>query len=159
MSDLHPGLAPLHLLVGDWRGTGRGEYPTIDPFDYREEVTFSNPPGKPFLAYRQMTWSAGDDQPLHVESGYLRPGERGSWEWVMAQPSGFVEIYAGRLTGRTLTLDTTTLARTPTAKKVTHLRRILTLGETELAYEVEMEAVDHPLQRHLTGQLQRVVKY
>lgn len=157
MSDLHPDLAQVAFLAGKWAGSGHGDYPTIEPFDYREEITFANPPRKPFLAYRQHTWSVVDGTPLHTESGYLRAGSGGSWELVIAQPSGFAEAYRGRLRDAVLEFETTSIAATPTAKSVERIRRTITVKGAELTYRVEMAAVDHPMQQHLSAILRRVV--
>ena len=35
---LHPDLNPLAWMIGTWRGKGRGEYPTIDTFEYAPVV-------------------------------------------------------------------------------------------------------------------------
>jgi hypothetical protein len=32
--------SPIAFLVGRWHGSGRGEFPTMDPFTYDEEVRF-----------------------------------------------------------------------------------------------------------------------
>ena len=45
---LHPDLNPLAWLVGTWRGKGRGEYESIEPFEFAHEVVFSHD-GRPFL--------------------------------------------------------------------------------------------------------------
>ncbi|HWV27171.1 MAG TPA: heme-binding beta-barrel domain-containing protein, partial [Aeromicrobium sp.] len=36
--DLHPDLMPVVWLLGTWHGTGKGDYPSIEAFDYDQEV-------------------------------------------------------------------------------------------------------------------------
>ena len=93
--DLHPAVAHLAPLLGTWRGAGRGHYPTIDPFEYTEEVTFGHV-GKPFLAYNQRTKGA-DGAPLHAECGYWRPAGEQGLELLIVHPSGIAEILVGEV--------------------------------------------------------------
>src|SRR2546421_11877811 len=95
-ADLHPALKPVAFLLGTWRGEGEGQYPTIKPFRYREEIRFTHN-GKPFLTYTQRTEAIDTGQPLHAEAGYLRLLGDGPLELVSAQPIGFAEIPLGRV--------------------------------------------------------------
>lgn len=151
---LHPNLAPLAGLLGTWEGRGRGEYATIEPFEYLETTTFGHA-GKPFLAYAQRTTAADDGRPLHVESGYLRVPEPGRIELVVAHPSGHVEVAVGELAGTTLHLRSTVVVGTDTAKSVTSLERTLEVDGDLLHCRLSMAAVDQPLQGHLTAELRR----
>lgn len=153
--DLHPDLLPLAFLLGTWRGEGVGGYPTMETFRYGEEVTFRHN-GKPFLAYAQRTWSLDDERPLHAETGYWRPQPGGRLEVVMAHPTGVAEIYYGTVEGTKVELSTDVVVRTESAKEVTALHRLFGLVEGELMYAVDMAAVGHPLQSHLSARLQRV---
>lgn len=163
MPELHPQLAPVAGLLGTWSGRGRGEYPTIEPFDYAESVTFSHV-GKPFLAYTQRTRSIGTHdappQPMHAESGYWRFPAPGTVEVVLSHPTGVVEIEEGTVTvalDGTVVIDlvTTTVALTSTAKHVEALQRRLVLQGDTLDYAVAMAAVGSPLLPHLRATLQR----
>ena len=102
---LHPDIEHLSFLLGRWAGEGKGEYPTVEPFAYREEVLFAHR-GKPFLAYVQRTWRLPGDEPSHSEAGYLRPVGTDRLELVLAHPTGVVEIEEGSLQGTTLALRT-----------------------------------------------------
>ncbi|KAF2073506.1 hypothetical protein CYY_005182 [Polysphondylium violaceum] len=115
---IHPNIEKASWLIGKFRGEGgKGEYPTIPPFTYTEEIDFTaGPPSKPFIHYQQKTWNS-KGEPLHTESGYLRFPANGTIEFVNSEPTGVTEIYQGTLTTpHTLTLKLTSIARTPTAK-------------------------------------------
>src|ERR1700689_2902407 len=149
--ELHPNLQGLAPLLGVWQGSGSGEYPTIELFDYLEEVTFSHV-GKPFLVYGQKTRAAADGAPLHAETGYLRVPQPGHVELVLAHPSGITEIEVGSYSVSSgvieIELATTAIGLAPTAKEVSALGRFLRVDGDQLSYSVQMGAVGQPLQDH-----------
>lgn len=157
-ADLHPDLEALAPLLGTWAGRGEGKYPTIEPFEYLEEVVFSHV-GKPFLAYAQKTRAVADGKPLHAETGYLRVPRPGHIELVLAHPSGITEIDAGTysVTGDVIEveLSSTAIGLAPTAKEVTALGRSFRVDGDDLSYTLRMGAVGQPLQDHLTAVLHR----
>ena len=141
-------------LTGTWAGTGRGEYPTIDPFRYDETVVLEPLPGKPILAYTQRTRSPAGE-PLHAESGFFRFVEGGEVELVLAQPTGIVEVHTGRMEGPRLDLQLVTMATTASAVDVTDVRRSWELTGDVLRYELHMAAVGQGLTFHLEAELHR----
>jgi THAP4-like, heme-binding beta-barrel domain len=148
---LPAALAPLRFLLGTWVGEGRGEYPTVEDFRYAEETTFAVP-GKPVLAYSQRTWTIPDRRASHAELGYLRPVEGGA-ELLLVQPSGVAEVSVGTVAGTRLELATIALARTPTAKSITDVRRTYERRGDTLWYRLDMAAVDQPLGIHCEAEL------
>jgi hypothetical protein len=155
---VHAALGVLAGLVGVWRGTGEGRFPTIAPFTYREEVTFGHD-GRPVLRYAQRTWRTDSDTPMHVEAGYLRAPVADTAELVVAQPTGLTEAttFEVRLEGASVVLEgaRTTPGRTPSAKEVGEVRRRFVLDGDELHYDLWMTYAGHVDEHHLRAVLQR----
>ena len=163
-TDLHPDLVPSAWLLGTWHGNGRGDYPTIEPFTYEQEVVFAHD-GRPFLHYFSRAWITDDGgerlRPGALETGFLRPSggsddSPGAVELVLAHHTGFVEIWYGTLDGPRVTLTTDVVARTLTAKEYTAGHRMYGLVDGALMYAFDMAAQGQELQSHLWGRLERV---
>ncbi|MFE3225024.1 peroxynitrite isomerase [Nocardia sp. NPDC059228] len=154
----HPDIAHLAPLLGTWRGRGRGEYPTIEPFEYLEEVHFGHV-GRPFLTYRQRTRAADGSRPMHSEAGYLRAISPDRIELILAHPTGITEICEGSLVTEDgelrLELDSTSIGLSSTAKSVTALGRTIAVAGDTLEYSLRMAAVEQPLTHHLAATMQR----
>ena len=151
---LHPDLEPLAFLIGTWSGRGRGTYPTIEPFEYLEEITVEHTGGR-FLRYEQRTRDASGTRPLHTEVGYLRPGRPGFVEWVVVQPTGIAEVDEGVIDGTSLRVRSRVVGLTRTAKRVDSVERLLRADGDTLTAELLMGAVGEPHQVHLQATLSR----
>jgi len=155
---VHPALGALAGLIGVWRGTGEGHYPTIAPFTYREEVTFGHD-GRPVLRYAQRTWRTDADTPMHVEAGYLRAPVDGTAELIVAQPTGLAEVATleVRDEGGALVLDgaRAPLLRTSSAKEVLDVRRRFLLEGDRLSYDLWMTTAGSVDEHHLRAVLHR----
>ncbi len=162
---MSPLLDPLRPLIGRWEGSGAGEYPTIDDFGYTETLTFTPLADKPVLVYTSTTKHADDGRPLHAETGYLRVMGESGLELVVAQAPGLIEAGSGIVThpggaedrhAVRLTLDSTVVAGTPTAKQVRATERRYLVTGNRLNYDIAMAAVGLPMTHHLTAELKRV---
>lgn len=154
--ELHDDVASLAFLLGTWRGEGKGSYPTIAPFAYRETLRFEHV-GDAWLSYIQESWSR-EGEPLHFERGFLRPGAApGDVELVLAHPIGVTEVAHGRLDGNELRLkgEEVGITRAATGSDVRGLERRYAVDGDTLTYELDMATGTTPLTLHLTGTLRR----
>ena len=87
----------LHFLEGTWTGEGRGEFPRVTSFAYRETLRFSRQ-DENSLGYEQKTQKCYDGQteyiPSHAETGSISIREDGELELVSIQ-MGRNEVLAG----------------------------------------------------------------
>lgn len=158
-TDLPAELVPLAWLIGTWEGAGVGGYPTVAEFHFGQEVSFACP-GKPFLAYQSRSWLLDAEgarvRPLASESGFWRPRPELGLEVLLSHPTGFVEIYLGRIEGAKIELRTDVVARTESAKEYTAGHRLYGRVEGDLLWAFDMAAMGQPLQPHLSARLKKV---
>lgn len=156
--NLHPDCGPVAWLLGTWQGNGRGDYPTIDAFEYGQELIFTHD-GRPFLHYLARAWIVDEEgtklRDGAIETGFLRCRPEGKMELVLAHHTGFAEIWYGEAAGGKLELATDAIARTESAKEVAAGTRLYGNVEGDLLYAYDMASMGQPLQPHLWARLQR----
>jgi len=150
----------LTLLEGTWAGEGRGGFPTVNSFDYRETLTFTRRDEKT-LVYEQRTQKRYDGQDewleSHWENGFIRILENGELELTSAQ-IGRTEVLIGSIESAgdmfRIRFESKTITNDP--RMVSSARRFELEGDS-LRYEMEMQttAVNQSTQ-HLKIALQRI---
>lgn len=70
---MHNALKPLAWLEGTWRteATAQGQFPTIKPFGYCDEIKFVSI-GQPMLNFEAQSWHPEKKNPMHREVGFLK---------------------------------------------------------------------------------------
>ena len=131
-------------LLGTWQGNGHGDYPTIDPFQFGQELIFTHD-GRPFFHYLARAWIVDEDgekvRDAALETGFLRcrPRARSSccWPTTPASPrSGTARPRAAKLE-----IVTDAVVRTERAKEVRAGKRLYGNVEGDLLYAYDMAAM------------------
>ena len=161
--NLHPDAAPIAWLLGTWRGNGHGDYPTIEPFQFGQELIFTHD-GRPFFHYFSRSWiiepETGEKlRESALETGFVRsrmtePG-KATLEWVMTHSTGIVEIWVGEAADGKIDVATDAVGRTETAQEYNAGKRLYGNVEGDLLYAFDMAAMGQALQPHLWARLKR----
>jgi hypothetical protein len=156
--NLHPDCGPVAWLLGTWRGNGHGDYPTIEPYQFGQELIFTHD-GRPFFHYMSRAWVTDENgekvRDAAIETGFQRCRPEGKVEFLLTHNTGFVEIYYGTAEGGKLDLTTDAVVRTETAKEYTGGKRLYGNVESDLLYAFDMAAMGQPLQPHIWARLVR----
>lgn len=110
--------------------------------------------------HTSRSWTLADDGTLlqlaASETGYWRPQPDGEVEVLLTHPTGFVEIYLGRVEPAKIELATRGVLKTETAKDYRAGHRLYGLVNGRLMWVYEMAAMGYELQPHLSAEMQRV---
>ncbi|MCD4526914.1 FABP family protein [Nocardioides sp. cx-173] len=156
--NLHPQCGPVAWLLGTWAGNGHGAYPTIEPFQFGQELIFTHD-GRPFLHYFSRSWIIDESgekvRDAALETGFLRCQPDGQMELLLTHNTGFVEVYYGAAEGGKVEVSTDAVVRTHTAKEYVGGHRLYGNVEGDLLYAFDMAAMGQALQPHTWARLQR----
>ena len=146
-------------LLGRWGGRGKGDYPTIEPFEYGQELVFTHD-GRPFFHYFARSWIVDADgekvRDAAQEAGFLRcrPGrQHGAAARALVRASPRSGTARPRAPSSSCTppawASPSRPRRSPSGK------RLYGNVNSDLLYAYDMEAMGQPLQPHLWAQLER----
>ena len=150
--NLHPDCGPIAWMLGTWRGNGHGDYPTIEPFQFGQELIFQQD-GRPFFHYMARAWIVDDEgnkvRDAAQETGFIRADPRARSRCCSrTTPASSRSGTATPTTGK-LEIVTDAVARTDSAKEYVGGKRLYGNVEGDLLYAYDMAAMGQPLQPHL----------
>jgi THAP domain-containing protein 4 len=151
----------LDLLQGTWRGEGRGYFPGVTSFDYRETLIFTRRDEK-ILAYDQRTQKLYDGQTeylqSHWENGFISLLDNGDMQLVNIQIGGRNEVLIGtiQLIDNLIRIHFVSKSLNNDPRMVSSARTFELEGDT-LRYEMEMQTTKvNQSTPHLKITLQRI---
>uniref|UniRef100_A0A8C0QQS6 THAP domain containing 4 n=1 Tax=Chelonoidis abingdonii TaxID=106734 RepID=A0A8C0QQS6_CHEAB len=132
---LNPVIEPLSWMLGTWLSDppGDGDFPTMKPFQYLEEVHISHV-GQPMLNFSFNAFHPDTRKPMHRECGFIRlKPDTNKVAFISAQNTGLVEVEEGEVNGQELSIASHSIARISFAKKP-HVEQVTYLPSTRLLY-------------------------
>lgn len=156
---LHPDLAPLAWLVGRWEGAGVIGYPTMDSYNFGQEIEVTHDT-RPFLTWRATSWKldeAGEKVSVEeTEQGYWRAFGTDEVELIVAHPTGILELYYGSAANGKIEVQTDGVLRSPHSPEYSAAQRLYGNVNSNLMWATDIAAHGHPLTPHASAELTRV---
>jgi hypothetical protein len=147
--------APFSSWLGRWQGEGRGLWEADPPFRYLETLVLEPIADRALLRFDQCTFDAASGELSHSEVGFVRLLPEQLVELVLAIPTGYVEIHAGRLLEGVISLRPHAIAVSPTATPVRLVERRLELQQDVLHNAIALAIGDQEVQPHVESVLHR----
>ena len=151
----------LDLLEGTWEGEGRGYFPGVTSFNYRETLIFTRR-DKKTLASEQRTQKLYDGQTewlqSHWENGFIKILDNGEFQLVDVQSSGRSETLVGTVetVESLIRIHFVSTGPSSDARVLSSVRTFELQGDT-LRYEMEMRTTKvNQSSPHLKITLQRI---
>lgn len=158
---LHEALKPLAWLQGKWKSvSAKGFYPTMKPFEYSEEISFTSV-GQPGFIYSGFSKNIEKNTAMHLENGFLRidPGTN-NVALILAHSFGLTTLEEGVVDGKVLHLKNRNQTNRMSFSKgvqVLSTERCYRLKDNdELHYIFSMETANTPLTEHLDVTYKRI---
>ncbi|XP_021487754.1 peroxynitrite isomerase THAP4 isoform X2 [Meriones unguiculatus] len=151
---MNPVVEPLSWMLGTWLSDppGVGTFPTLQPFQYLEEVHISHV-GQPMLNFSFNSFHPETHKPMHRECGFIRlKPDTNKVAFVSAQNTGIVEVEEGEVNGQELCISSHSISRISFAKEphVEQITRKFRLNsEGKLEQTVSMATTTQPMTQHL----------
>ncbi|XP_043852253.1 peroxynitrite isomerase THAP4 isoform X1 [Dromiciops gliroides] len=151
---MNPIIEPLSWMLGTWLSEppGDGIYPTLQPFNYLEEVHITHV-GQPMLNFSFNAFHPDTKKPMHRECGFIRlKPNSNKVAFVSAQNTGIVEVEEGEVNGQELCIASHSIARISFAAepRVEQIMRKFRLNaEGRLEQTVSMATTTQPMTQHL----------
>ncbi|KAG6922721.1 THAP domain containing 4, partial [Chelydra serpentina] len=152
--ELNPVIEPLSWMLGTWLSDppGDGDFPTMKPFQYLEEVCISHV-GQPMLNFSFNAFHPDTRKPMHRECGFIRlKPDTNKVAFISAQNTGLVEVEEGEVNGQELSITSHSIARISFAKKphVEKITRTFRLNsDGKLEQTISMATTAQPMTQHL----------
>ncbi|KAM5229424.1 peroxynitrite isomerase THAP4 [Ctenodactylus gundi] len=151
---MNPVVEPLSWMLGTWLSDppGAGTFPTLQPFQYLEEVHISHV-GQPMLNFSFNSFHPDTHKPMHRECGFIRlKPDTNKVAFVSAQNTGIVEVEEGEVNGQELCIASHSIARIsfaqePHVEQITRKFRLNSEGKLEQT--VSMATTTQPMTQHL----------
>ncbi len=149
------------LLEGTWKGEGRGGFPTVTSFDYRETLVFTRRDEKT-LAYEQRSQKRYDGGTEYLEShwenGFLSILENDDLQLVNIQVGGRNEVLVGSVESIEAMFRIHFVSKTlNNDPRMISSARTFELEGDNLHYEMEMQTTKvNQSTSHLKITLQRI---
>lgn len=149
---------PLRNLIGQWKGSGRGKFPSIASFNYEEELRFEFIPEKERLFYYQKAVFIDTQELVHLETGFITKIKENEFELNNAQSGGRNEILRLQILQKKddfLKLLLTQLDIENDKKGLIKTEREIIVQGDKLNYIHKMHTNNEPMQTHLETSLFR----